>query len=102
MQTTFTPAEASRTANHRIERAGHGDGPWPVRFYLHGVQTRVDNDTPSFVAMAEVAPGVLLSAFAILLTPAFDFAIVFICRTSSFVHARRIIFLALAIFAPFL
>jgi hypothetical protein len=52
--------------------------------------------------MAEVAPGVLLSAFAILLTPAFDFAIVFICRTSSFVHARRIIFLALAIFAPFL
>jgi hypothetical protein len=30
------------------------------------------------------------------------FAIVFICRTSSLVHVRRIIFLALAIFAPFI
>jgi hypothetical protein len=36
-----------------------------------------------------VAPGVRLSAFAILATPDFAFAIVFIVRTSSFVHARR-------------
>ena len=64
-------------------------------------QARVDKDTPSFVAMADVAPGVRLSAFAIFLTPALAFAIVFICRTSSLVHSRRTIFLALAIFAPF-
>jgi hypothetical protein len=78
------------------------DIPRPARFYLHAVQARVDKDTPSLVAMAEVAPGVLLSAFAIFLTPALAFAIVFICFTSSLVHARRTIFLALAIFAPFL
>jgi hypothetical protein len=100
--TCSRPAAMSRTADHRIERAGHLDGPWPAHFYVHAVQARVDNDTPSFVAMADVAPGVRLSAFAIFLTPALAFAIVFICRTSSLVHVRRTIFLALAIFAPFL
>jgi hypothetical protein len=77
------------------------DGKRPARFYVHVAQARVDKDTPSFVAMAEVAPGVRLSAFAIFWTPALAFAIDFICRTSSLVHARRTIFLALAIFAPF-
>jgi hypothetical protein len=47
-----------------------------------------------------VAPGVRLSAFAILATPDFAFAIVFIVRTSSFVHARRTTFLAFAILSP--
>jgi hypothetical protein len=47
-----------------------------------------------------VAPGVLFSDFAILRTPAFDFAIVFICRTSALVHSRRATFLALAISTP--
>ena len=50
--------------------------------------------------MTEVAPGVLFSDFDIFPTPALAFAIVFICRTSSLVHSRRTIFLALAIFAP--
>jgi hypothetical protein len=48
--------------------------------------------------MTEVAPGVLFSDFDIFPTPALAFAIVFICRTSSLVHSRRTI--ALAIFAP--
>jgi hypothetical protein len=47
--------------------------------------------------MAAVAEGVRFKVFAIFLTPDFAFAIVFICRTSSFVHARRVTFLALAI-----
>src|ERR1700694_445607 len=50
--------------------------------------------------MTEVAPGVLFSDFDIFPTPALAFAIVFICRTSSLVHSRRTIFLALVIFAP--
>ena len=63
-------------------------------------QARIDSETPSFVAIAAVAPGVLFSDLDIFLTPALAFAIVFICRTSSFVHSRRTIFLALAILAP--
>jgi hypothetical protein len=47
-----------------------------------------------------VAPGVRFNAFAILATPDFAFAIVFIVRTSSFVHARRTTFLAFAILSP--
>jgi hypothetical protein len=47
-----------------------------------------------------VAPGVRFNAFAIVVTPDFAFAIVFIVRTSSFVHARRTAFLALAIHSP--
>src|SRR3982074_2111655 len=50
--------------------------------------------------MTEAAAGVLFSDFDIFPTPALAFAIVFICRTSSLVHSRRTIFLALAIFAP--
>jgi hypothetical protein len=38
---------------------------------------------------------VRFNAFAIFVTPDFAFAIVFICRTSSFVHARRATFIAL-------
>jgi hypothetical protein len=47
-----------------------------------------------------VAPGVRFNALAILATPDFAFAIVFIVRTSSFVHARRTTFLAFAILSP--
>jgi hypothetical protein len=47
-----------------------------------------------------IAPGVRFNAFAILATPDFAFAIVFIVRTSSFVHARRTTFLAFAILSP--
>ncbi|MFG3598272.1 hypothetical protein [Bradyrhizobium sp. RDI18] len=50
--------------------------------------------------MTLVAPGVRFNAFEILATPDFDFAIVFIVRTSSFVHARRTTFLAFAILTP--
>jgi hypothetical protein len=50
--------------------------------------------------MAVVAAGVRFKAFAILVTPDFAFAIVFIVRTSSFVHARRTTFLAFAILSP--
>jgi hypothetical protein len=60
----------------------------------------MDNDTPNFAAMTVVAPGVRFSAFAILMTPDLALAIVFIVRISSFVHARRTIFFALAILAP--
>jgi hypothetical protein len=61
---------------------------------------RVDRETPSFAAITVVAPGVRFNALAILATPAFAFAIVFIVRTSSFVHARRTTFLAFAILSP--
>jgi hypothetical protein len=47
-----------------------------------------------------VAPGVRFNVFAILVTPDFAFAIVFIVRTSSFVHTRRTTFLAFAILSP--
>jgi hypothetical protein len=63
-------------------------------------QPRVSSDTPNNDARIIVAPGVLLSAFEILVTPAFDFAIVFNCFTSSLDHARRIValdFLAISI-----
>ena len=63
-------------------------------------QARVDKETPSFAAITLVAPGVRFNAFAILVTPDFAFAIVFIVRTSSFVHARRTTFLAFAILSP--
>jgi hypothetical protein len=63
-------------------------------------QARVDSETPSFAAITLVAPGVRFNAFAILTTPDFAFAIVFIVRTSSFVHARRTAFLALGILTP--
>lgn len=64
---------------------------------------RIESDTPSFAAITLVAPGVLFSSFAIFLTPAFAFAIVFICFTSALVHSRRtIFFLALAIVTPVL
>jgi 5-methylcytosine-specific restriction enzyme A len=52
--------------------------------------------------MTEVAPGVRFSDFDIFLTPALAFAIDFIWRTSSLVHSRRTIFLALAILTPVL
>lgn len=60
-------------------------------------QARIDKDTPSLEAITIVAAGVLLSDFAILLTPALAFAIAFICRTSSLVHSRRTAFFALGI-----
>jgi hypothetical protein len=50
--------------------------------------------------MAVVAPGVRFNAFAILATPDFAFAIVFIVRTSSFVHARRTALFAFGILSP--
>ena len=51
--------------------------------------------------MAVVAPGVLFNDFAIFVTPALAFAIIFICFTSALVHARRTAFLVfLAITAP--
>ena len=59
---------------------------------------RIDNETPSFAAITLVAPGVRLSALAILMTPDFPLAIVFIIRMSSFVQARRTTFFAFAIF----
>ena len=52
--------------------------------------------------MTDVAPGVRFSDFDIFLTPALAFAIDFIWRTSSLVHSRRTIFLALAIPTPVL
>jgi hypothetical protein len=58
----------------------------------------MDNETPNFAAITPVAPGVRFSALAILVTPDLAFAIVFIVRTSSFVHARRTTFLAFAIY----
>jgi len=64
---------------------------------LPDIQPRVSNDTPSFAAITVVAPGVLFSDFAIFLAPALDFAIVFNVRTSSFVQARLITFLAISI-----
>jgi hypothetical protein len=47
-----------------------------------------------------VAPAVRFNVFAILVTPDFAFAIVFIVRTSSLVHTRRIAFLAFGIRSP--
>ena len=47
-----------------------------------------------------MAPGVRFNVFAILVTPDFAFAIVFIVRTSSLVQARRIVFLAFGIRSP--
>lgn len=61
---------------------------------------RVDSETPSFAAITLVAPGVRFNFFAILTTPDFALAIVFIVRTSSFVHARRTTLLAFAIVSP--
>jgi hypothetical protein len=55
-------------------------------------QSRVLNDTPRFAAFTVVAPGERFNAFAILVVPAFDLAIIFNVRTSSFDHARRITF----------
>ena len=64
-------------------------------------QARIDSETPSFVAIAAVAPGVLFSDLDIFLTPALSFAILLNCFTSALVHSRRtIFFLALAILAP--
>jgi hypothetical protein len=40
------------------------------------VQSRIESETPSFAAFTLVAPGVRLSAFAILITPDFALAIV--------------------------
>jgi hypothetical protein len=59
----------------------------------------IDNETPNFAAITRVAAGVRLRDFAILVTPAFAFAIVFNCRASSLVHTRRAI-LVLAICVP--
>jgi hypothetical protein len=69
----------------------------PVFLFLADIQPRVSNDTPSFAAITVVAPGVLFSDFAIFLAPALDFAIVFNVRTSSFVQARLITFLAISV-----
>ena len=66
------------------------------------IQIRVDSDTPSFAAITCVAPGVRFSDLAIFVTPALAFAMALICRTSSLVHSRRMIFLVLAIVAPVL
>jgi len=46
-------------------------------------------DTLNDDALAIVAATVRFNALDILFTPAFDFAIVFNARTSSFDHARR-------------
>ena len=69
---------------------------------LYLIQILVDSDTPSFAAITCVAPGVRFSDLAIFVTPALAFAMAFICRTSSLVHSRRMIFLVLAIVAPVL
>jgi hypothetical protein len=55
---------------------------------------------PSFAAITLVAPGVRFKAFDILFTPDFAFANVFICRTSSFVQARRIFSSLLPFYSP--
>jgi hypothetical protein len=60
------------------------------------VHARVLKDTPRFAAITLVAPGERLKALAILDTPAFDLAIVFNVRMSSFDHARRTTFFFLA------
>jgi hypothetical protein len=57
--------------------------------FTEGTDQPVDRETPNFAAVTVVAPGVRFKALAIFATPAFALAIVFICRTSSFVHARR-------------
>ena len=41
---------------------------------------RIDNDTPTFVAITTIAPGVRLRTFEILVVPAFAFAMDFIVR----------------------
>jgi hypothetical protein len=53
-------------------------------------------DTPCFAAITLVAPGERFNALEILDTPAFDLAIVFNVRMSSFDHARRTTFFFLA------
>ena len=72
---------------------GSKNGPtlWPV---LETARYRIDSDTPNAVALTAVAAGVRFSDLAMRFFPAFAFAIVFSVRTSSFVHARRVIFLA--------
>jgi hypothetical protein len=50
--------------------------------------------------MTLVAPGVRFNVLAIFATPDLDFAIVFIVRTSSLLHARRTTFLAFGILSP--
>jgi hypothetical protein len=52
-------------------------------------QPRILSDIPRLAAMTLVAPGVLFNDFAILVTPALAFAIVFNVRKSSLVHERR-------------
>jgi hypothetical protein len=91
---------APDAATTNTERAGRTDVPWPAGSV--DAYARIDNDTPSFAAITEVAPGVRFSDFDIFLTPALAFAIDFIWRTSSLVHSRRTIFLALAILTPVL
>jgi hypothetical protein len=51
--------------------------------------------------LTAVAPIVRFNDFAILATPAFDLAIVFSARTSSFDHARRTTFFFLTNFDSF-
>jgi hypothetical protein len=68
----------------------------PHQFYY----ARVEREIPCFAAITLVAPTVRFKAFEIFAPPDFAFAIVFICRKSSFVHGRRISFFALAICAP--
>ena len=61
------------------------------------VHPRVSNDTFNIDALTIVAAIVRFNALEILLTPALDFAIVFKVRTSSFVQARLIAFLAISV-----
>jgi hypothetical protein len=61
------------------------------------VHPRVSNDTPSIDALTIVAAIVRFNALEILFTPALDFAIVCNVRTSSFVQARLITFLAISV-----
>ena len=55
---------------------------------------RIDSETPSDAALTAVAAVVRLSDFAMRVVPAFALAMALSVRTSSFVHTRRVIFLA--------
>jgi hypothetical protein len=65
------------------------------------LQSRVDNEIPSWCAFTAVAPIVRFSAFEILATPILFFANDLNSRTSEAVHARRTAFFLAGIIRSF-
>jgi hypothetical protein len=68
---------------------------------IRGTHPRVSNDTFNVDALTFVAATVRFNALDILFAPAWDFAIVFNVRTSSFDHARLTTFFFFGISFPF-